>query len=91
MREVKPQPVRGHQRPGLLHMRPERLAQRRVEQVSSGVIAPNRVPPLAIDNSRHDIIYMQSFAAPHHSFMRDHTARRRICIADVGDFGAIWR
>ena len=44
MREIKAQPVRRHQRPRLLHVRPQRLAQRRVQQMGGGMIAPRRDP-----------------------------------------------
>ena len=53
VREVEPQPIRRHERPGLLDVRAEHLAQRRVEQVSGGVVAARRVARLDAHVRRH--------------------------------------
>jgi hypothetical protein len=55
VRKVEAQPVRMHRRPSLLHMRAQHLPQRRVQQMRSGVIAPDRVAPLAVHYGAHMI------------------------------------
>ena len=49
MGEVEAQPVGGHQGPLLFHVRAEDFAQRPVEQMGAGVVAPDGGPALAVD------------------------------------------
>ena len=59
VREVKAQPLRRIQRPGLLHMRPQNIPQRRIHQVRPRVVADNPRPPLRIGHHRHAIPHAQ--------------------------------
>ena len=49
VREVEAQPIGRDERTRLLHVRPEHLAQRPVQDVGRGVIAPYAVAPHAVD------------------------------------------
>ena len=53
--EVEPQAIRRHERAGLLDVRAEHLAQRRVQQVRRGVIAARRVAHLVGDLRGHQV------------------------------------
>src|SRR5206468_9657837 len=53
MGEVKPQPVRRHQRSGLMDVLTEYLTQRRVQQMRRGVIALGVAPPIARNDRLH--------------------------------------
>ena len=53
--EVEPQPIRRHQRAGLLHVRAEHLAQRRVQQMRRRVVPPRRVADRRVDFRRDDV------------------------------------
>ena len=49
VRKIEAQPVGMHRRTGLLHVRAQHLAQRRVQQVRAGVVAADGVAAVAID------------------------------------------
>jgi hypothetical protein len=53
MREVEPQPVGRHERPGLLDVRAERAAQRRVQQVRRRMVPPDGVATRHINGCGH--------------------------------------
>ena len=53
--EVEPQAVGRHERAGLLDVRAEHLAQRRVEQVRGRVVAPRGVADVGVDFGGHDV------------------------------------
>ena len=52
------------QRSGLLDMRAEHVAQRRMQQVRAGVMAHGRPPQLAIDHGIQPIAHHDAAAAP---------------------------
>ena len=52
MGEIEPQSVRRHQRALLLDVITEHLAQRPVQQVGAGVIAPDGGPAVGVDRRR---------------------------------------
>ena len=55
MHEIEPQPIRGHERAGLLDVRAEHLPQRRMKQVGRRMIAAGRVANLIHDFGGHDL------------------------------------
>ena len=59
VREVEPQPVGRHQRAALLDVRPEHLAQRRVQQVGGGVVPARRVARLVVHCGHDDVTRLQ--------------------------------
>ena len=82
--EVKAQAVRRDQRTGLLDVRPQRLPQRRVEQVRRGVIPPRRIPPLGIDHGGDHVSHPKSLAR--HGLVDDQSAHRMIRVQNVRNF-----
>ena len=81
VREVETQIVGRDDRPRLLHMRPQHLAQSRVHQVRRRMIPPRRIPLLHI-HPRRD--HLANFQTPLFDFdlMNDQPLRRRISIND---------
>ena len=70
VRKIKAQPIRMHRRPSLLHMRPQHLPQRRMQQMRPGMIPPDRVAPIPIHHRAHMIANRkrhleQSLVRPH--------------------------
>ena len=53
--EVEAQPIGRHQRARLLDVRAEHLAQRRVQKVGRGVVAPRRVADSRVDFGGDDV------------------------------------
>ena len=55
MLEVEAQAVGGDERAGLLHVRAQHLAQRRVQQVGGRVIAAGGISPFHVNVRRHQV------------------------------------
>ena len=79
--EVEPQAVRRHQRPGLLHVRAERLPQCRVEQVRRRVVAAGGIAALNIHFGCHQVADAQPVTR--FGFVRDQAAHRIVGVRDV--------
>ena len=60
--EVEAQAIGRDQRARLLHVRAEHLAQRRVQQVRRGVVAPRRVARLVVDRRGDDVARLERAA-----------------------------
>ena len=72
--EVESQPIGRDERAGLLHVRPEHLAQRGVQQVRGGVIAADRIAARGVDRQRDQRAGRQR-AARHLHVMRARRTR----------------
>ena len=62
MLEIETEPIGCHERSCLLHVVPEDLAKRGVQQMSGRVISARRVSRFRVDFGRHDIAHMERFA-----------------------------
>ena len=100
MRKIKPQMTRRHQRPRLLHMLAQNLAQTGMQKMRSRVIPHSRNPTLRIHHGidrRQPKVPRPSFAfcakeggvlitcTFHHNLMRAHALNRRIASRHLGD------
>src|SRR5512133_385648 len=72
--EVEAKPVRRDQRARLLHMGPEYFAQRPVENVGRGVVAPDAVASLGVDRGG-DAVAFGELAARDFGAVQDERAR----------------
>ena len=78
VRKVEAQPVRMHRRTRLLYMRAQHLAQRRVQQVRAGVVAPDGIAPLPVNNRvdviAHRKVLLENGFVCAHALNREHAA-----------------
>ena len=79
--EVKAQHVRRHERALLAQLRPERLAQRPLQQVRRGVAAAQRGAPPAVDREVHRVTGLERARRQLHR-MHDEPGRRRLRVDD---------
>ena len=70
MAEVEAQALGRDERPGLLHVRTEHLAQRPVQHVGRGVIAPDTVAAHTVDRGG-DRVAFAIVALPHDRIVHD--------------------
>ena len=87
VRKIKPQMIRRHQRPRLLHMLPQNLAQPGMKQMRSRVIAHSRLPNVSIHDSIDSVANAQRLFS--NNLMRPHPLNRRIASRNVGDNGVV--
>ena len=102
VREVEAQPVRRHERPGLLHVRAQHLSQGGVHQVGGRVVAARGIAQTLVDVRRHGVALVedvgdhrhlvpagQSGAEPHDTLHAcDDGAGLVAKVAGVGDLSA---
>ena len=72
-----------HRRPGLLHMRPQHLSERRVQQMRPRMIPPDRVAPFLINDSPHMIANRKRLLEQ--SLVRPHSLHRQHATLNLGD------
>ena len=89
VREIEAQPVRRNQRACLLHVRPERRAQRGMQKVRRRVIAQDCLPAFFVYNSGHHVSDVKRFARD--SLVRRQAGDRSISVVDVGHFRGAFR
>ncbi len=87
MRKIETQTVRFHQRSRLLHVRPQHLAQRRVQQMRRRVIAPRRVAEIRVDDGIDTIANFHGL--PQDCAMGEDALHRLRAAAHIGDHGVV--
>ena len=87
VRKVKAQTRGIDQRSGLLHVRAQHLAQRRMQQMRAGMVAPRRRAVIGIDN-RVDLV-ADSQRLAQNRLVREDSLHRLGASAHIGDHGVV--
>ena len=87
VRKIKAQMIRRHQRPRLLHMLPQNLAQPGMQQMRSRVIAHGRLANVGIHDGIDFVAHANRLLRD--NLMRPHSLNRRIASRHLSDDGVV--